>query len=63
MYKEISPFQVMEYVKLNAGVRMLDKKNGDVWEVETQPYNYILEVLDDKTERYYFWVIEKDKTK
>ena len=59
MYKTLYPCEVEKYVKLNYIVRMLDKEDGEVCSVGTRNLDdkWIINCLNDKADRYYFWAI------
>lgn len=62
-YKTVLPCEVEDYVKRKKNVHMLDKEEGEVCGVGTWDLDdkYMINCLNDKADRYYFWVIEKDE--
>ncbi len=61
-YKTVYPCEVEDYVKLGKKVFMVDKKYQNANLVQTMTYDYVTVAINDKTDRFYFWVVEEDKT-
>ena len=61
-YKTVLPCEVEDYVKREKKVFMTDKKYQNSNLVQTLSYDYVIDAINDKTDRFYFWIVEEDKT-
>ena len=61
-YKTVLPCEVEDYVKRGEKVFMTDKKHQCSNLVQTLSYDYATNAINDKTDRFYFWVVEEDNS-
>ena len=63
MYKTVLPCEVEDYVKLGKRVFMVDKKDQrSNLCVQAMSYGSVTDAINNKTDRFYFWVVEEDET-
>lgn len=58
-YVEISPANVMDEIKANNEVNMLDKQESRIDVVNYLSIEAVLDILANEEERYYFWKINE----
>ncbi len=61
-YKTVLPCEVEDYVKRGEKVFMTDKKYQHSDLVQTLSYDCVIDAINDKTDRFYFWIVKEDKT-
>ena len=57
-YVEVLPSNVIDEIKAGTEVKMLDKEEDHLEDVNYMYMKTVLEILADKSGRYYFWKVE-----
>ena len=63
-YKKIYSFNIIDCIKKNKDVYMLDRENGKVCPIsDMNVYEFFKVIESDETNRYDFWIEEREDSK